>query len=261
MNVLAFSDIHLDAVTAGKSRRLEVVSFLDSVARFVADRKTELIIFSGDAYNPGSLMESMYCADFLRRMLSLAKGDHEPLVVAVAGNHDVVDTSELFLSEPLTTLTPLHSAAVHALDFENPGRLVVFNRPKVVVCDKQGFAVLGLPYLSRAHAKSRAKWMEMAFESALQAKKSGLKLIVVSHLVIPGARMGSESYELARGADQLFPFAEVARLRPTLVLNGHYHMRQIIEADGFEIIIPGSPLRFTFAETEDVSKGLTLVEI
>lgn len=261
MKLLAFSDIHLDAVTAGRSRRTEVLAFLDRTFEIADREKVDLVIFAGDAHDPGSALDSLYTSDLLRRFFVFTQsGKRVTKLVAVAGNHDVVDTSELYLGAPVTTLTPLRAAA-NALCGPNAlERVMVFDRPHVERITEK-LVVLGLPYISRAHASKAAEWDAQAIGSAASAVKAGSAVVVVGHRVVPGAQISSESIEMARGQEQIFPIEAVSKLNPMLVINGHYHSRQTVDCGPISIAIPGSPLRFSFGEAAQVSKGVLLAEL
>lgn len=260
MKALVFSDIHLDAVTAGAARRAEVLEFVGTAMELAIRHEVELVVFAGDAHNPGSLLDPLYTADLIRRIFAFARATLQFIVVAVAGNHDVVDTSELFLGSPVTTLTPVRAAAIACLSSEEAARVHVFDRPYTRMI-APGWAVLALPYVSRVHATNWDAWDRHAFGTAQRYVDDGVRLIVVAHRVVPGAQISSESIEMAKGQDLIFPFDEVAKLKPAFVINGHYHSRQTVEHDGLSISIPGSPLRFTFGEAEQVAKGVMIVEI
>lgn len=263
MKLLVFSDIHLDAVTAGKSRRSEVLEFLGRVVDIARTQAVDSVVFAGDAHDPGQVSDALFAADLIRWTTNLVRSRFAPSFVAVAGNHDVVDSSERFLMEPITSLTPLRAAAA-CLSEQESQRVHVFERPHLRhISDGNGgaYGVLGLPYVSRAHAKMHVEWDELAFKQAQAFVDAGGKLIVVGHKTIPGAEMSSESVEMARGRDQIFPFEQVSRLKPVLVINGHYHRRQTVKWGGVEIVIPGSPLRFTFGEIEEAEKGVLLVDL
>ena len=250
MKLLAFSDIHLDAVTAGRPRKGEVVRFIEQVRSIAIDQQVDLVIFAGDAHDPGALLDPMYSAELIFGLMQF----QVPLV-AIAGNHDVVDTTELFLNQPITTLTPLRAASMFS---QRPVR--VLEMPMVVE-PIPGWVVVGLPYVSRAFAACNATWLDGVFAQAEQRVSEGARAIVVGHMVVPDALIGSESVEMAKGQEQMFPFARVGRLQPAFVLNGHYHARQIVKTWGLQIAIPGSPLRFTFGEAAEVSKGVLIVEL
>lgn len=259
MKLLAFSDVHLDAVTAGKSRREEVLTFLTNATVLVEKNDVDLVVFAGDAHDPGSFLDAMYAADLIRRFTAFPRLSKKPVFVAIAGNHDVVDTSELVLGSPVTSLTPLR-VAVTCVDTQLAERMFIFDRPFTRKLSAH-VAVLALPYVSRAHSAVLAGWEAHAFKVAREYIAEGLKLIVVGHRVIPGARMSSESIEMARGQDQLFPVEEVEKLNPALVINGHYHARQVVTLGSLSIQIPGSPVRFTFGEVDEIEKGVLLVEV
>lgn len=250
MKLLAFSDIHLDAVTAGRPRLDEVALFLNHALRIATTEQVDLVVFGGDAHDPGTLLDPMYSTWLIAGLMEFPMP-----VVAIAGNHDVLDTSELYDGQPITTLTPLRAASQYC-----PRDLYVLDKPQVVQA-VPGWAVLGLPYVSRAHAHRNAGWLDSAFADVDVRAAHGHRVIVVGHLVVPGARMGSESVEMAKGQEQLFPFERVAALNPALVLNGHYHGRQVVNANGMPVVIPGSPLRFTFGEADEVEKGVLLAEL
>lgn len=252
MKLLAFSDIHLDAVTAGCSRRAEVLEFLARVSDISLAAGVDIVAFAGDAHDPGNLLDPLFTSDLLRVFGELSHLGGSPAVIAVAGNHDVVDTSELYDGSPVTTLTPLRASHLD--------RVRVFDRPHAAVVIP-GWAVLGLPYISRAHAEVAAEWDRVAFEQARRLVKAGNRLIVIGHRTVPGAVFSSESVEMTRGRDQDFPFDHIQALKPALVLNGHYHKRQLIRNGDLTVAVPGSPIRFTFGEASEVSKGVMLVEV
>lgn len=250
---LFFSDIHIDAVTAGRSRRHEILGFLERVFHIADQEQVDLVAFAGDAHDPGTLSDGLLCADLMRRFLMFPRARSSPAFVAIAGNHDVFDIGEYFMDQPVTTLTPIRSAT-HFIPREHAELVHVFDRPMTRLV-KPGLAVLALPYVSRVHVDKLPTWEAHALNVARGYVEQGNKLVVIGHRVIPGARMTSESTEMARGQDQIFPFAEVAALKPAFVVNGHYHAHQTVMVEGLEIHIPGSPIKFTFGESEEDSKG------
>jgi len=254
MKFLAISDLHLDAVTAGRPRRAEVVEYLRDAHAAAVREDVDAVIFSGDAFDPGGPLEAYNSALLISALMAFTA---QRRLIAIAGNHDVLDTSELFEGSPITTLTPLRVAAHYS---EDVGLVNVFEYPCFEEIDDYG--VLALPYVSRAHSARMPNWVEEAFGAAARFAALGGRIIVVAHLVIPGATLGSESIEMARGQDQVFPFEAVAVLKPALVINGHYHARQeVLGPSDVLIQIPGSPLRFTFGEVEDERKGILIAEV
>lgn len=248
------SDLHLDAVTAGKPRRREVIEYLVDAADVVKQKGVDLVLFGGDAFDPGSLSEALYATDLLHAFAAFVRaGAH---VVAIAGNHDVVDTSELVDNAPVTTLTSVR-AAFNLIGGALPRNVLVCQKPTFVHVSSD-WGVLALPYLARAHAGRAADWTDRAFDEAATFRKSG-RIVVLAHLVVPGATLGSESSEMARGQGQIFPFERVKALGASLVINGHYHARQeVLGEHDVPIQVPGSPVRFTFGEVDDHLKGFLL---
>lgn len=260
MRVLIFSDIHLDAVTAGRHRYEEVQLFLDELLNHASTKHAELVMFAGDAHDRGSSLDAFYSSVLTRFFFAAARLRTEPAVVAIAGNHDVYDTSVLFRSQPITTLTPVRAAVTDALPAELSTRVHILDRPHTRAIGSD-WAVLALPYVSRVHSEQHPLWEAHAIQVAQKYRDEGRQLIVVGHRVIPGAKMGSESVEMAKGQDMLFPVDAVEKLTPALVINGHYHKRQTCKVGKLEVEIPGSPIRFTFGDAADVVKGSLLVEL
>lgn len=102
---------------------------------------------------------------------------------------------------------------------------------------------------------------ELANEPFLDAKAFAAgPVIVAAHMTVPGASLGSESKEMARGRDLDLPVDSIAALRPRYVFNGHYHRAQVVPGP-VPVIIPGSPWRVTFGEAGDIDKGFLVVEV
>lgn len=261
MRVLVTSDWHLDAVTAGVPRRGEVLAFAAKILRVALDAKPDLFLHLGDWYTPGSMRDALYASDVARFIAAmgrcLPKGSR---AVYLTGNHDELD---LFDREhpdldpagadpdarfAVSTLTAARSFAMmfsHAAVCEMP-RVIALPNDWALLALPHCAPVLGVDYAAavreRAAMDPRAKW------------------IVASHLTIPGAMLGSESRELARGRDDLLPIDEIAKLSPRLIVNGHYHRPQVVPSAAGDIVIPGSPVRMTFAERDD-RKGYLLIDL
>lgn len=244
MRICLTSDWHIDAVTAGRRRIDELPAYLDAIA---AAAPFDVILHLGDTFDPGHRMgprfawEALHAAKRLRGMC-----DH---LVWIAGNHDVIETREVFTSiSPLRALDDVKIAEVPTYHLLGGG--------------DSAFGVLALPYTSRAYASTDAYHDDLGTAFGIAQNFRGkIPQCVIGHLSVPGAIMGSESREMARGRDIDFPAADVARLKPAFVANGHYHQAQIVKAKGVDIIIPGSPHRFTFGERDDDTKGFTVIEL
>lgn len=255
MKLLVTSDWHLDAVTLGHPRRPELLAYLQRVKRDIVEQAVDLVVVAGDMCDPGSMLASLYAADIIREYRELAAATRLNKLVAIAGNHDVIETDR-----PLTTLSPAVAC------FEDHG-VRVAETPSVISI--AGVAFLLLPYVARAWWDSEARghcdpgpaaMLDDAFERAAEMKKSGCPLVGVSHLTVEGARIGSETAEMSRGRDVDLPVERIAALKPDLWFNGHYHAPQIVAFPGLTVHIPGSPLSYS---TDDPSagKGYLIAEV
>ena len=247
MKALLTSDWHLDAVTAGATRLPELESYIEIIADVTEREGIDFVFFLGDACDPGGMLGSLYTTTMIRAARRL----HRAACVGsvwIAGNHDVIESSR-----GVTTLTPIGEAMSGGGD----GRFALFERPGFV--DLPGLGVLALPYVARdLEATAYSDDLGEAIEAASSFDGP---VCVLGHLTVPGARMSSESHELARGRDVDIPIADVLTIvDPVFVANGHYHEAQIVKYGGAEIIIPGSPVRLTFGERNDDRKGFTILE-
>ena len=259
MKILLTADWHIDAVTAGKPRLPEFDSYLESM---IEAGPYDLVCFLGDAFDPGQRLGAVYTSTIIDAALRL-DGSTTTRQIWIAGNHDVIETDRL-----ATTLSPLDAMSVTMGD-----RLIVAQHPMFIdLVDRFGFGeestsghfgVLALPYVSGAYSRTDRyqEQLDFAFEHARHWRSMNRRLAVIHHLTVPGARMGSESREMARGRDHLTPENEIAELRPHLLASGHYHAAQVVKLAGTQNVIPGSPHRFTFGERADGQKGFTVIEL
>ncbi len=243
--ILLTTDWHLDAVTAGKPRLDEACAHIEELIAVLEREAIDVVAFLGDAFDPGQMLGPVY-GDVLSRAAGRFASSARMGTIFIAGNHDVVETSE-----PRSTLSPLAGIQPWV------DGLFVAERP--AVHDVGDVRFLLLPYVSRAAAKANPGDLESAFERCSVKARSGKKLVVLGHMTIPGAVMGSESQELSRGRDLNLP--SLAELEPDLVANGHYHRHQVVRYGGVDVVIPGSPLRFTFGEADDRLKGYVVAEV
>lgn len=261
MRLLLTSDWHDDAITLGVERRTELLKYLDRITRAVRDEAVDVPIFSGDAFDPGSMMQSQYEVDVICAFRGLAQMSTRGKLVAVAGNHDVVE-----VARPLSTLSPAANAG--------DGSSYVAEIPSVFSLHEnesssEGVSFLLLPYISRAWADAErntpgmvgpAALTDIAFETAATLRRRGHRIVVVGHMTVAGAVIGSESVEMSRGRDLDLPIERIRALEPTLVVNGHYHRPQVVDVGGLQIVIPGSPLSFTTDDPSD-GKGYVIAEV
>lgn len=248
MKICLTSDWHIDATTAGKSRFDELPGYLSHLAEA---GPFDYLFHLGDVFDPGSRLGPLYTREIAKaaRFIDLRVADRS---VWIAGNHDIIE-----IDEPCSTVSFLPSFDSRSIRFADYPRFIEFNQGPIL-------GVLCLPYVSRTYAKTDlySASLDLAFAEAKRWKaRAPHPLVVIGHLTVPGAKMGSESYEMARGRDVDFPAHDVRELEPTFVANGHYHEAQIVKLSGLDVIIPGSPHRFTFGERDDVDKGFTVIEL
>lgn len=264
MRVLVTSDWHLDAVTAGVPRRDEVLAFAAKILNVAIEAKPDLFLHLGDWYTPGSMRDALYASDVARFIAAMQRClSSRAVAVYLAGNHDELD---LFDREhpdlDPSGADPEARFAVSTLSAAlafRPERSEVCEEPRVVLLPGQ-WALLALPHCAPVMGIDYAAAIRAVVERKRNVLNPEAKWIVAAHLTIPGAMLGSESRELARGRDDLLPVDEIAKLSPRLIVNGHYHRPQTVPSAAGDIVIPGSPVRMTFAERDDL-KGYLLIDL
>jgi DNA repair exonuclease SbcCD nuclease subunit len=250
MRILATSDWHVDAVTAGVERLPEIASHVGALSEHAVRRNADLIVCLGDVHDPGTVHDPRWTSFVYR---SLARLGHSAAYgcIAIPGNHDVIDTAE-----PCSTLSGLAAAECPVVS------VIEMPHTRLVGHGKACCALLALPYVSRAVERSGE--YQRALETALVAAGRLSKdrpLVVITHLAFDGMHPGSESHDMARGREVPFPVADVEALDPAVVLAGHYHARQTIRRASLDIHIVGAPIRFTFGELDEAPRGFLEVEV
>lgn len=242
MKIVAVSDLHFDAVTAGVSRFDEVQrSFRAAVAR--ACEWANLFVFAGDACDPDNGSASIRAIAELCRGAGVLKQAKVPSVW-VAGNHDVIEDSL-----GTTVLDPVQAP------FEYRD-VYVATKPNWTTLDGGG-SVLMLPYLeARRHDAYEEFWLQRnSFEFLAKQRP----IIVVSHFTkIEGVTLGSESTHMARGRGVPLPVEELKKIAPDVILQGHFHKPGAYNVDGMKVHVIGSPEAFTFGEDGQRAKWLEI---
>lgn len=253
--ILITSDWHVDTVTAGTERFAELAEYVSALEEVIREESVDLVCNLGDCWDPGTVQDPRWARFVYSSFAQLgAAAKHDSLyaregagLVAIPGNHDVIDTSI-----PTSTLS-----ALAALNHETA---LVLEKPSLRTM--AGVAVLALPYVARAYQGTPAyqRALDDALEASLRASRD-MPLIVIGHLSFDNMHPGSEIIDMSRGREIPFPVELVEQLDPAAVFNGHYHMRQRIRRGGLDIEIPGSPIQFTFGETKDGPRGFLIVEV
>jgi exonuclease SbcD len=250
MRIVVTSDWHGDWSTLGHRRHEEVCEAVAQSVELAVAEKADAYLCLGDVADPdtgGDTFRSVALA--LRTALALREAGIPS--VWIAGNHDVCEDGS-----GASTLTPLK-----ALEDAFPGEVHVASVPRLVRLPDRGsspfdtpVSVLCLPFTPASHGVD----VRNAVEELLLGAR-GHRVVVAAHLMLPGIHPGSETEEMPRGREVLFPMDETREC--ALLLNGHYHARQIYETpDGQQIIIPGSLARLTFGEEKN-DPGILVVEV
>lgn len=242
--ILAFSDIHADKDTLGVPRYHEVAAAVWQVVQSALAQPTSVVIFLGDLCDPddgSSTIRAQYLA--VRTAMQLKNAGVRS--IWVAGNHDVCEDGG-----GATTLTPLTALQ----EEDRLGSIFVAEKPWVYGLEDD-LAVMCLPY-----AATSASYDPAEHAARLMAQvKPGVKVVVASHLQVPGIIAGEETTEMPRGRDMPFPLAETRGCAARL--QGHYHRRQSYDPGdgGPPIHVVGSPARFTFGEDDHTPSYLEIL--
>jgi DNA repair exonuclease SbcCD nuclease subunit len=241
MRIIVCSDAHLDARTAGVERFDEIAeSFRQAVWHAVEPvPHADLFVFCGDLCDPDDGRDVLRASAFAVEMATTLSANHVPSLW-LAGNHDVVKDGQTTTLEPLLYL--------------GDGNVQVAVREPLLLQRGEHVDVLALPYSPTAYDAEEA--VRRAEE---RAREHEARLVIFSHLMLPGMHLGSESGEMARGKDRNFPLKALNALRdaPALVVSGHYHRAQRTE-DGIRVV--GALARLTFGE-ETNAPGFLVVEL
>jgi DNA repair exonuclease SbcCD nuclease subunit len=242
MRFFISSDWHLDSVTSGVERFEEISRAVREVVDAVIADKTsdKRFVFLGDLTDPHGAFSHRAVAYAMKQAYRVSN-----VGVAsfwMAGNHDVI------LREGAgTTLEPLKIIQGGESDIivvDNPTTFE--GREKVdefapTPHPELGPVLVMLPYVSPDRLYNPAEFIKRLPSFGTR------KVLVLGHLTVLSAEIGSESGEFARGRELVFP-AEACKekwgSRVTMV-NGHYHKRQTTK-DG--VIIPGSLARLRHDE-------------
>lgn len=248
MRVLVFGDLHLDASTAGVARFGDVERALRGAARLAVDERCDGLVQLGDLCDPGP--QASRCAALAIEVAAwlAARGVWTRWLV---GNHDVVEDGH-----GASTLEPLRAAgsAVPPADRDHVGRLLDVWSDPVAEWLSDDVAAVALPHPARGRGYEPA-----GFVSDLDLRGTRV-VLVFGHLTVPGMQPGSETLEMPRGREVLFPVAEcLARWGDRVVMvNGHYH-RASRRAAG-PVVVPGSAERLTRGEVRN-EPGLFVLEV
>lgn len=222
MRFLVFSDLHLDAVTAGMRRIDDLHQGLVQVANIAVERGADVVACLGDISDPdaGSILVRAYDSLF-GFVTSMQAADKH--VIFVAGNHDVIEDGS-----GATTIRPLRHVGVN-----------VAEQPRTFASGEVD--IICLPYASRATMYDPDRYV-----SSYRRSPGARAAVVLGHMTgLDGVQVGSESRDFARGSSMPFPVEACRKIGVSYMCNGHYHRAQTTP-DG--VHVPGSLARLRFDE-------------
>lgn len=244
MKIIAISDLHLDASTAGLPRFDDVTKAVNEAVDAAIREKAIAFLFLGDLCDPDN-QRSHRCTAFAveTAMRLQAAGIWSRWLV---GNHDVIEDGS-----GTHTLSALKSC-----EFESRGCFSrVFDSPTLQ--RTAHFNLVALPFTARSHTYDPEQFID-ELEPGFDGYDPNLTTIVIGHLNISGIEIGSETSDMPRGRDVMWPI-DACRKKfgsKLLMLGGHYHKRQVF--NGIHIV--GSPAQLSFSE-EGQDKGYLMIEV
>jgi DNA repair exonuclease SbcCD nuclease subunit len=252
MKILATSDWHVDASTAGFDRGDDISAAVWETVEVAAREKVDLYLFLGDLCDPGTMRSHRAEAVAVRTAAALWFRHRIPSRW-LTGNHDVIEDGS-----GSHTLAGVVGLAHGLHETEHSGYIGVLASPYVepvlqnFVRASQMIDMIYLPFTPRSHGYDPEDWVRKC-----GAGSHGRKVIVAAHLNIEGIESGSETAEMPRGRDVFLPLDAIRERWPdALVLNGHYHRRQVYKG----VVVPGSLERLTFGEERN-QPGFLIVEV
>lgn len=225
MRAIVCSDLHADWSTAGFERASDIEAAVEETVRAAVDRKATHWLFLGDLCDFGGSRVHRAVELALRTAVRL----HEAGIASrwLVGNHDVGEDGY-----GTTTLGALKELADAGIDCR------VYDRPQVEIVD-HFLMIVALPFAARSHAYDPA-----AFVRSVPC--SGSRVLVLAHLNIIDIEPGSETTDMPRGREVVFPLDACRETYGdrALLLSGHYHRQQVYKG----IHVVGSIERLTFGE-------------
>ena len=232
--LIATSDWHLDASTAGVDRFSDTCMAIDASVEAAIQRKSDIYLMCGDLTDPNTARAHRAVTKAVEVQKRCHVNGIEPLFVA--GNHDVIEDGTGFTTMSALTRTGFGSV------FERPGMLQA----------RCGLTVIALPFTATSEEYDPAEFIRICAEHAPEGP-----VLIAGHLNLEGISAGSETKDMPRGRDVFWPLDAIAECFPNAMLvGGHYHAPQ--EYKGVHII--GSTARLRFDECDN-ENGFMEVEV
>ena len=234
VRIVVVSDLHADWMTLGVRRHPEVRKAFNQAVDAAIDEKADVFLCLGDVADPDSGGDAFHAMQMiLHATLRLRR--HRVRSVWIAGNHDVWEDGT-----GATTLTPLTPLDDDVFDgwYATASHVHVVELPRLVWLSDV-HALLCLPFVAASHGVDIAQAARDLWpKTLLGGVGHAPKVIVASHLTVPGVVVGEETNEMPRGREVLYPFEETTRA--VLRLQGHYHARQTFDPGDGGPPSPGS---------------------
>lgn len=243
MKALISTDWHVDAVTGGVIRLYELEMKIRHLVKKAIETKCDHFMFLGDFHDSDD--EHWYLYQCLLFDVVTQLSNASIMSHWVVGNHDLVagnySVSTLSLVQSFTKVT----------------KTPIFYYDKPTFQQHDEFDLMAMPYFNTL--SNNDKSFDTFFKHVDNNRRSNKPMIVLSHMQLTGMVPGSESKDMAKGADTLLPIDRIKKYNQ-IVFQGHYHKAQRVVRDGVEILIVGSLARIHFDE-EDHNPGYALVSL
>jgi DNA repair exonuclease SbcCD nuclease subunit len=250
IRLVLFSDPHLDWSTHGVVRYEDVSTGMERVRQAAVAMNADAVVCLGDIANPERLSSHRAVA----RCIAFSRECYPAQTFWLTGNHDVIEDG----------------SGGHVLQALAAADVEVWSAPTYTAIEVGGktLRVMALPYTPLARSYSPADFVRACADE--DAKRAGdpqwvlhneAPMIVFGHLMLEGIGPGSETRDMPRGRDVMWPLQELAKHYPgARLFAGHYHNRQVYRRDGCAVHVVGSLCRLVFPE-EGEAKGWLEVEI
>lgn len=276
MRILHTSDWHLGRSLEQISRIGEQRAFVDCLCQTAGEQDVDLVLVAGDVfdtYNPSAAAEELFY-DALERL----NGGGRRAVIVIAGNHDNPD--RLCAASPLARKNGIILLGYPASDAGAQGagakNFVVDSGPGWFELAVPGCAhhavIITLPYPSESRLeevvsrqadegalqKAYSEKIGALFASLSQNFREDTVNLAVGHLFLRGGKQTDSERTLQVGGAMTVDPA-VLPANAHFVAMGHLHRPQRIDGAPCPAVYAGSPLAYSFSETEH-SKAVYVVD-